>query len=46
MMNVLERYKEGITVSHEKGETKEKRNEKRHEAIEDYFNEHFILHKN
>lgn len=46
MMNVLERYKEGITVSHEKGETKEKRNEKRHEAIEDYFNEHFILNKN
>lgn len=43
---LLERYKEGIEVSHEKGETKEKRNEKRHEVIAEYFNNHFLLNKN
>lgn len=46
MLFLLERYKEGIEVSHEKGETKEKRNEKRHEAIITHFNHQFVLNKN
>lgn len=42
---MLERFKEGVTVSHEKGESKEKRNENRHEAIREQLSISFSLNK-
>lgn len=43
---LLERFKEGITVSHQEGESKERRNEKRHEALAEHFDTTFTLDKN
>ncbi|UJF16790.1 hypothetical protein LZ578_12040 (plasmid) [Jeotgalibaca sp. MA1X17-3] len=42
---MLERFKDGVTVSYEKGESKEKRNEKRHKAIREQLSTSFSLHK-
>lgn len=42
---MLERYKENIKVQYEKEDSKEIRNQKRNEAIEEHFNNHFILDK-
>ena len=42
---MLEKYKDGIKVSHEKGESKEQRNENRKEAIGEHFSNHFTLNK-
>lgn len=42
---MLERYKENIKVQYEKEDSKEIRNQKRNEAIEEHFNDHFILDK-
>ena len=42
---MLERYKDSVNVSHKEGESKEKRNENRHEAIGEHFSNHFMLNK-
>lgn len=42
---MIERYKEGIEVTVEQHDDKEKRNQKRNKAIEDYVDHHFTLDK-
>ena len=45
MINMLERFKEGVTVSYGKGESKAVRNEKRHKAINEHISTSFSLNK-
>ena len=40
---LLERFKEGIEVTHNKDDSKKKKNKNRREAIQEYFGDNYQL---